>query len=264
MVGFDTKMHQQMDKFYKDKETVTISNCEIRPSKVDDELEIIVKSSSGLQRSPTKFQNPDDITGLYSIQCITIEHVEELPIFKKISITAKAVLVSDQEQVYNGKVKQDVKLADTTGSICLVLWESDVGKLQQGISYCFSGLVVRNKNYISMHQDVTYEIVDDLNDIESDDDTADPEKKQFEHASVVAVVQLDINRACLSCKRKVDESSSAVLGRCTQCSTLQRLDKCQRNLHAVLLVEFQGTTPEDFQAFGDTLVQIADTDDVTD
>ena len=134
-VGFDTKMHQQMDKFYKDKETVTISNCEIRPSKVDDELEIIVKSSSGLQRSATKFQIPDDITGLYSIQCITIEHVEELPIFKKISITAKAVLVSDQEQVYNGKAKQDVKLADTTGSICLVLWESDVGKLQQGVSY---------------------------------------------------------------------------------------------------------------------------------
>ena len=229
-------------------------------------MEIIVKSSSGLQRSPTKFEIPDDITGLYSIQCITIEHVEALPIFNKISITAKAVLVSDQEQVYNGKVKQDVKLADTTGSTCLVLWESDVGKLQQGVSYCFSGLVVRtynNKKCYSMHQDVTYEIVDDLNDIESDDDTADPEIKQFQHASVVAVVQLDIYRACLSCKQKVDESSSAVLGHCTQCSTLQRLDKCQRNLRSVLLVEFQGTTPENFQAFGDTLVQIADTDDVT-
>ena len=60
------KMHQQMDKFYKDKETVTISNCEIRPSKVDDELEIIVKSSSGLQRSPTKFQIPDKLASTLS------------------------------------------------------------------------------------------------------------------------------------------------------------------------------------------------------
>ena len=70
MVGFDNRMHEQMDK---ERETVTISNCEIRPYKirpykVSNELEVIVRSGSTIQLSSSQFQVPEDITGL-SVQC---------------------------------------------------------------------------------------------------------------------------------------------------------------------------------------------------
>ena len=66
---------------------------------------------------------------------MTIDMVSELPIFKSILITAKVILACSEEQVYNGKIKQDVQLTDITGSISLVLWEDDVGKLVGGVWY---------------------------------------------------------------------------------------------------------------------------------
>ena len=63
--------------------------------------------------------------------------MSELAIFKRVAITSKVVLVCAQEQVYNGKQKQDVQLADISRSISLVLWEYDVGELKEGVLYGF-------------------------------------------------------------------------------------------------------------------------------
>ena len=37
MVGFDQRMHEEIHKYYNDKESVIISNCEICPSKLDND-----------------------------------------------------------------------------------------------------------------------------------------------------------------------------------------------------------------------------------
>ena len=69
-----------------------------------------------------------------SSQSITIS---DLPLLKSVAVTAKVVEVHQPEQVFNGKTKQGVQISDLTGAVNLILWEDDVGMLEQGISQVY-------------------------------------------------------------------------------------------------------------------------------
>ena len=71
-MGYDTKINEENGQ--RDRERVMISNRKIRPSKVDNESELIVEFN-------VQFQIPEDITDL-SVQSVTIDPVSELPIFQ--------------------------------------------------------------------------------------------------------------------------------------------------------------------------------------
>ena len=261
MVGFDQRMHEEIHKYYKEKESVTISNCEIRPSKLDnDELEVIVRSTSSIQMSPSKFNVPSDIS--VASQSVTISEIKDLPLFKSISVTAKAIQVHQPEQIFNGKVKQDIQLADYTGAVNLVLWEEDVGMLEQGTSYHISGLQVRtfnNERYLSLPKSSKCEITDDLTDVIATNDSN--QKRELRQVTISGIKQLTIRLECIACKKTV-EKTSTLLGRCANCNTLQKLENCSRYLHATVLLD-EGTSFSTYHVYGDTLSAIASDTPVT-
>ena len=224
MIGFDSKLQQQFTSFHK-KETVTISSCQIKPAKQADQLEVIVKSFSGITRSPSKFTVPDDVGSAIQTS-ITMKKLDDMPLFQRINITAKAVRVYDPEHVPNGKTKQVVFLADNTGTGKLVLWEEDIGKIEKGLSYTLTGLVFRIYNhnkYLSMPKDVTIEEVPEIRDVNEGDDQEDSERcNLLKFPSCKAINPASFARSL----------SSSVLGRCTKCNMLQRVDQCQQHLPA--------------------------------
>jgi hypothetical protein len=49
---FDPKIHQALSTFKGKKQPVSVSNCEIKESSFSPELEILVRKSSDLHKSP--------------------------------------------------------------------------------------------------------------------------------------------------------------------------------------------------------------------
>ena len=129
LIGFDSKLQQQLASFHKKKNTVTISNCEVKPAKPADQPEVIVKRFSGSMCLPSK---------LHCQMMWELQYKHLLPLinwmiclsFSESTSLRKLYMCMIQNMVPNGKTKQYVFLADNTGTAKLVLWE-DIGKTEK-------------------------------------------------------------------------------------------------------------------------------------
>ena len=59
LVSFDDKQKQQLQQLMKDKEPIESKGCSIQTSSRTSQLQIHLKDSTKLQKSPTKFSIPD-------------------------------------------------------------------------------------------------------------------------------------------------------------------------------------------------------------
>lgn len=62
----------------------------------------------------------------------------------RVIVQVKVVKVHEEETVGDGKRKQDVKVADGSDVGNVVLWEGDIGKLEDGVSYQLNRFKVRS------------------------------------------------------------------------------------------------------------------------
>ena len=205
----------------------------------DKDLEIILKNSSKIQRSPHNFD---------AQQChpakrehTNLEDIKDLPNFVEITTTAKAISVHKPIMVAGGKTKQDIIIADATSTAPLTLWETDVDCLIEGNTYSFTNLLVRTfqgKKQLSAPKHAAIVSDDDITDVasaESSDSDSDS-SMTLKNAEIIAVPVFSSYTACLTCKAKV-EPKSAKVGNCTKCTMPQRLDKCVKQLSAKVIIQ---------------------------
>ena len=72
-----------------------------------------------------------------------------------------------------GKQKQDVIIADHSSTAKLILWEEQIGSLQEYASYRLENLVVREwggAKYLSMAKDTKKFQIDDIADVKTVED----------------------------------------------------------------------------------------------
>ena len=132
-IRFDAKLQHQFADFQKNKDTAAISNCEIKPSKQNDQLE--VKSFSALKRSPSNFHVPDDVI-------TTLGQLDDMSLCQQVKVASKTVHVHNPGLVPN---KQDVYLADIQHRYCQA--GSLGGGYWKNTSYTLTGLVhIYNSN----------------------------------------------------------------------------------------------------------------------
>ena len=74
---------------------------------------------------------------------IKLEELQQLIAFQRVSCEVKAVDVDAVMEVSAGKKKQDVLVGDSTGVARVTVWESEIGKLEEGGSYRLTGMIVR-------------------------------------------------------------------------------------------------------------------------
>ena len=72
----------------KDKESIEIKGCSIQKSSRTSQLEIHLKDSTKLQKSPTKFSIPDSVLQGESPLC-TIATIYDKPIGEHVTVIAK-------------------------------------------------------------------------------------------------------------------------------------------------------------------------------
>ena len=116
---FNTNVRRRLANFEKTREHVILEGCEIKHSRVNKDLEIMVTSHTTLTKLWYRF-NLD----------IVLRELHDLNCFEKVSLQAKLVEVDDIIKVKGDKQKQDAIIRDNTGSTKLTVWEKNVGILK--------------------------------------------------------------------------------------------------------------------------------------
>ena len=172
--------------------------------------------------------------------------------------------MKDPQSVSKGKTKQEIIVADESGTIPLTLWEEDIGKLVQYTSY--------QLNWVQVHKFLgKYELtfprfgasfheIEDLQDVcqytESDNDL-----DHVTSATIVGVGQLESTVSCISCKKIMSVTKESDIIECNSCDTKQRARNVKTT--AKLYVEDGGQNSFSLRAYQDMLTEIAQTPDVT-
>ena len=165
LVGFDNKVHEKLTTFHHSKKPVLLTNCEVKESRYSSDLEIVVRNSSQLQKSPVKFSV--EVKNA-SPPIVPLQDLPKLSDYQSVSIQVKVTRVSDIT-VINELKKQECRIADATASSKIVLWENDIDTPQDNTSYLMEGLKVRTykgEKYLSVTRDgFSFTKMEDLEDI---------------------------------------------------------------------------------------------------
>lgn len=169
---------------------------------------------------------------------ITLDSVSKLQDFQSIIVQAKVLTVQEPLEVKPSLLKQDVIIADATGTIRLTVWQQDTNQLCIGKSYVFDKVTVRSydgSKYLTPPKSGwSYKTCDDIGSVEDEPETL-RDRNEIGDAIVDGVLHIASNPSCKTCKANVDIISYTI-GKCTRCLMSQRLDKCPPKLSAKLLI----------------------------
>lgn len=239
-VGFDVKQQKTMSDMLTRKRAIEINNCEIKPSRRGDKMEILLKSASQINESEKKIEVPDVDFEDSIPEVIALDALQSKHMFAKVTVKVKVHTVSDPETVRTGKEKQEISVADQSSTAKVTLWEEQVGSLKEGASYQLEGFVVKEwggVKYLSFGGESKILPIDDIVFVKVSNT-----EKTIEDVQIMAVPQLHCYKACLRCKARV-ESVDDTNGRCSKedCRMLQILDFCSGHVNAQLMMIADGT-----------------------
>lgn len=235
--GFDSKIHQRLADFHQSKEAVALTNCEVKEGKYSSELELLVRKSTDVEKSPTKIDASKLI--IRSGSHVALEEISGLCNYQSVVVRVKVVNEDEAVEVKKDLVKQDYVVADATGACRMTTWNENVGILEQGMSYELSGVIVRTyggKKYLSVSKEEFQAVsIDDIGEVEGDNVELLGERK-LKNVMIVGVKYFETYDGCYACKGKVMPRSE-ILGDCNRCGSTQRLDRCKQLTTVKLDVE---------------------------
>ena len=102
-----------MDK----KEAIQLSDCEIKKARRGEKMEVVLKGSTTISGSPKKIQVSSVDFEDDKPVVLTLQELQSTDEYEKVSIEVKVIKVTIPETVGTGKRKQDVIVADGTGTV---------------------------------------------------------------------------------------------------------------------------------------------------
>ena len=226
LVGFDAKIHRKLKEYHESHKPVAVENCEVKEGREGRGLEVIIRNSSGLENSPSKFDISESRLAGGGDE-VSLQEVPDLANFQTVCIKVKVIGVSGIKKVGKGLQKQNCVVADSTGSCTIILWEDNIDLLVKGVCYKLSGMIVRNyqgKKYLSVPRDnFCLEIIEDIGEVEEEEIE---EEREIKGGTVVWVKYFDSYMSCYSCKGKITSSESG-FGEYGRCGMMQTVKKCQ-------------------------------------
>lgn len=106
-------MLKKLSSHFEAGDSIALSNVEVKKSRVGEEFELLVKKNTRVSKSPTTFNV--DLAAQDSV--VDIAEIEQIKLFKKVTVNVKVVKVEDVITANNGKAKQNVMVADASGFI---------------------------------------------------------------------------------------------------------------------------------------------------
>ena len=109
-------------------------------SRNSTDLEVFASSSNSVNRSSNKF----DVKPAQLRKKVDLCDISKLSrLHKSVGLEVKVLSSGKQKVVPNRLKKQDLIVADNTGSARLTVWESEMGTMEAGKSYCLTNVMIR-------------------------------------------------------------------------------------------------------------------------
>jgi hypothetical protein len=156
--GFDSGVRERL--LERSDSPVAINGCEVKRSKYDDfevgivinpvlwirhvtYLQVLVSKCSEISSSNKHFEVTKESVTEQGEKIVMLDEVTKMEAYQRVLCAIKVLEVVEAEEVPGGKKKQDILVSDATGTLRLVLWESEIGQLEEKKSYKLCGVVVR-------------------------------------------------------------------------------------------------------------------------
>uniref|UniRef100_A0A1X7V345 Replication protein A OB domain-containing protein n=1 Tax=Amphimedon queenslandica TaxID=400682 RepID=A0A1X7V345_AMPQE len=169
-VSVSTALFEKMKKAQQDANAVGVFNCDVKRSALStDELEIVLNHKSDIVSSSKKFKVDSTSQSNVSLSQLPVLAINQL-----VSTCFKVTKVQGPVQVtFKTKLltKQVCTISDATGIALMVLWESEVCTLKEGISYDLGDIRVKQFNdikYFSATINTTISATDDIEEVVSE------------------------------------------------------------------------------------------------
>ena len=107
---FDTSVWRKLVEFDESKDTVALSNCEVKRSYKGEQLEILVTKRTDIEKSEKVFNI--DSTNRNMGKIIILKEVGSLAPFQRVTVEVKVVHVDDVVEISRGKKKQGILIGD--------------------------------------------------------------------------------------------------------------------------------------------------------
>ena len=193
MSPFCAKASQwQANGHYSSLPPATLSSQKLRQintNRTAGKLQIVVKSHTILEESHDKNLTIPDRNTLGS-PAVTIAELSTLGEYDRATLQVTAQKVKDPVTVSNGKQKQDIIVADSTGHTTLTLWEEDIGMIVENKSYQLNRVQIHHYLELNFPRfGASAEEIDDLLEVSmlhNNDDTTD-----LHSVTIIAVTKLE-------------------------------------------------------------------------
>lgn len=275
-VGFDSKVRRRLVEHEGKDTAVTLTNCEVKQGRRDgDGLEVCIRNSSEISVSETKFDVKKEMEKKNAVT--SIKEAEDMAQYQRVTVEGKVVQLNKAEEVSGGKKKQDMVVADSSGSIRVTIWEEMIGKVKKERSYRFSKMMVRafkGKKFLSTSKTGSeVEEIDDIGEVEVDDEQEvegeEREKNgpggQIKGVKIVGVERFFQYNGCFKCSGRVEEDKDdADFGECAKCKMYQCLEGCKHNISVQLTLKSEDGSIVTLRAFDKVLCDITKTTDSKD
>ena len=106
VVGFDSKVREKLFDCHGKRKPVVVSNCQVKSGKYSSDLEIFVKKSTELQKSPTKFDIAE-IMFVTDEHVVTISEISKLANYQRVTLRVKVLHEGKVQTVKSNLCKQE-------------------------------------------------------------------------------------------------------------------------------------------------------------
>ena len=272
----DESVRTKLKKFRGTTDPLSLSRCELQPSKNDDKIEIRIQHHTEVADSNKKYDK-DKVMSMTEVKTISLNDLGP-SIGKRVNVRkVKATSLSKPETVgKNSKRKQDIKIEDESGTAKLTIWEENIGSVTESKSYHLWNVKVnefnQEKHLTTAFDSEIEEVHDDGIEAMTMEETSTESaakgtscETMVENAQIVGVLHLDSYLSCINCKtRVVEDGNDDTLRRCTKCKMVQLADRCSELGDIRIMVMTTDHKKLTVRAFGSTVIDILKIDEDVD
>ena len=258
LVGFNEQKRARLEYFFNDDTPVVITKCTAETSKANEQLQVIINSSSEITSSATTFKAVVDNN-------IKLEQLPLLPKYREVTFDAKVTVVHKPTTV--GKLQidmQDVILSNATGCAKMTVWRPFIGTITEGQSYHFVNIGINKfnaKKYLVYGDNSSKQPITAIGEVVM---PPTENKQTATNCEVIAVTNLKNTRLCITCKGSVLSIKTAI-GKCQKCGAIQKIKACSSRISTRLFLTASTFNRKSFLFYSNHLLQITgkEEDDIT-
>ena len=241
-VCFSLEKHSTCKANFESSSPVKISKYQIKTNRVTQEDEIHMNER-------TKFEEPDEEEIDFDIKHEEKPEVDATPFRVEdllqwetntlVNTSGRITFTGSEETIQaKGKTltKRKTALTDNTGTIRLVLWDGDIGKVTSGSAYELSKVAVKRfqeKKYVTLNTKSSITPID-LN-VEREDEVIVQSNLNFVTSPADGVQSLCRYLSCNKCNTKIVPMAGKNIVKCSECGMAQLKAKSLQRMYASVL-----------------------------